>query len=63
MSISGGSFLASDMKRSKTIEPISGLTDVTPKEKQTIELAAEPRPWHKIPLLLANFTMSYTVRK
>ena len=27
------------------------------------ELAAEPRPWHRMPLERAKLTMSWTVRK
>ena len=61
--LSGGSPRSFEMKRSNSIPERSGFTSVMPSAKQTVELAAEPRPWHKILTLRAKQTMSYTVRK
>ena len=41
----------------------AGSTSVMPSAKQTAELAAEPRPWHRMCWLRAKRTMSCTVRK
>src|SRR3546814_14358354 len=46
-SMSGGSPRSSDTKREKSRSCCKGSTDVTPSRKQTIELAADPRPWHR----------------
>jgi hypothetical protein len=34
-----------------------------PRQKQTTELAADPRPWQRMPWARAQRTMSWTVRK
>ena len=47
-SISGGSFLAAEINRSNKSSNLVGLTDVIPKQKQIVELAAEPLPWQSI---------------
>ena len=62
-SMSGGSSRASETKRSKTMVPTSGETEVTPSAKQTTEFAAEPRPWQRMPWTRAKSTTSLTVRK
>jgi hypothetical protein len=41
----------------------AGSTSVMPRQKQTAELAADPRPWQRMPRERANSTMSWTVRK
>ena len=61
--MSGGSFRARETKRSKRTSIREGSTDVIPRQKQTAELAALPRPWQRIPRLRAKRTMSWTVRK
>ena len=40
-----------------------GSASVMPRHQQTTELAAEPRPWHRMPRRRASRTMSCTVRK
>src|SRR3546814_3748778 len=47
-SMSGGSLRSAEMKREKSSACFIGSTEVTPSRKQTIELAADPRPWHRI---------------
>ena len=61
--MSGGSLRSRLMKRSNSRCERSGSTAVMPRQKHTAELAAEPRPWHRMPLERANVTMSCTVRK
>jgi hypothetical protein len=63
-SMSGGSLRSGEMKRSNRRSPLSGFTSVTPRQKQTAELAADPRPWQRMPASSrAKRTMSQTVRK
>ena len=64
-SMSGGSPRASEMKRenSRSWSFFVGSTAVMPRQKQTTELAADPRPWHRMPWARAHRTMSWTVRK
>ena len=52
-----------EMKRSNRRSCLVGSTSVMPRQKQTAELAAEPRPWHRMPRPRAKRTMSWTVRK
>ncbi len=47
-SMSGGSSRSADTKREKSRSCFIGSTEVTPSRKQTIELAADPRPWQRI---------------
>ena len=63
--MSGGSLRSSEMKRSNSSWCSAGSTAVIPRQKQTAELAAEPRPWHRIggSRLRAKSTMSLMVRK
>src|SRR6202012_1658261 len=51
-----------EMKRenSRSWSFLVGSTAVTPRQKQTQELAAEPRPWQRIPSERAQRTMSGT---
>src|SRR3546814_5219310 len=57
-SMSGGSARSAEMKRSNRTSWVAGSTEVTPRQKQTAELAAEPRPWHRMPRSRANLTRS-----
>ncbi len=52
-SMSGGSSRASETKRSNTMVPTSGDIEVMPSAQQTIEFAADPRPWQRMPWLRA----------
>ena len=61
--MSGGSLRSLEMKRSNSMFMRAGSTSVMPSAKQTAELAAEPRPWQRIPCERAKRTMSCTVRK
>jgi hypothetical protein len=47
-STSGHSSRASDIKLENSSLDLVGLTAVMPKQKQTVQLAAEPRPWCRI---------------
>ena len=47
--MSGASFRSRLTKRSNSTSIRSGSTEVTPRQKQTAELAAEPRPWQRMP--------------
>jgi hypothetical protein len=49
-SMSGGSLRSRLMKRSNSRCERVGSTAVIPRQKQTAELAAEPRPWHRMPM-------------
>jgi hypothetical protein len=53
------------MKRSNSSWWQAGSTSVMPRQKQTAELAAEPRPWHRIggSCARAKSTISLMVRK
>jgi hypothetical protein len=62
-SMSGGSPRFSEMKRVNSRRCSVGSIAVTPRQKQTEELAAEPRPWHRMPISRALWTMSCTVMK
>ena len=55
-SMSGGSSRSLEMKRSNSTSwsGLQGSTAVTPRQKQTDELAAEPRPWQRMPWLRAQ---------
>ena len=61
--MSGGSLRSFDTKRSNSMDMRAGSTSVMPRQKHTAELAAEPRPWHRIPRERAKRTTSCTVRK
>jgi hypothetical protein len=58
MSIFGVSLRADDIKRSNKRSNFVGLAEVIASTKHTVELAAEPRPWHKILRLRASLTIS-----
>ena len=62
-SMSGGPSRPSDRNRSNSRWCETGSTLVMPSAKQTAELAADPRPWHKMSLSSQNATMSCTIRK
>ena len=47
--MSGGSLRSREMKRSKSSDMRAGSTSVMPRQKHTAELAAEPRPWQRMP--------------
>ena len=55
--------LGRDEALEQKIEASAGSTSVIPRQKQTVELAAEPRPWQRMPRERAKRTMSCTVRK
>ncbi|SLI44209.1 Uncharacterised protein [Mycobacteroides abscessus subsp. abscessus] len=63
MSMSGGPSRSGDRKRSNSSSLATGSTLVMPMAKQTAELAAEPRPWQRIPFRSQKLTMSCTTRK
>src|SRR3546814_7035203 len=46
--MSGGSLRSAEMKREKSSACFIGSTEVTRSRKQRIELAADPRPRHRI---------------
>src|SRR3546814_9449722 len=62
-SMSGGSWRSAETKRSNSRSERAGSTSVMPRQKQTAELAAEPRPWQRMPSERAKRTTSSTVRK
>ena len=64
MSMSGIDLRAGFRKRSKSSSLAIGSRSVMPRQKLTIEPAAEPRPGPTaMPLSLANLTKSQTIRK
>jgi hypothetical protein len=62
-SMSGGPERPGERNRSKSMRWRTASTAVIPRAKQTAEFAADPRPWHQIPLRLQKATISSTMRK
>ncbi len=63
MSMSGGPERPGERNRSNSIRWRTASTAVIPSAKQTAELAAEPRPWQRMPRPRQKSTISWTIRK
>ena len=61
--MSGGSARSRERNRSKRSPIRTGSTLVIPRQKQTAELAAEPRPWQRMSRSRQKRTISTMVRK